>query len=216
MLERIGLDQYAGVSRPSEDVLSVMGRILETRADPVIAEIGVGVGATSLALSKLLQGRGQLYLFDFEQSVSELERDLREKGFSNLCCFGNTRKTHDSYTWSLLKLAIEHPEGLFDLAYLDGAHSIAHDIGAVALLKTLVRPEGYLLLDDLHWSFAKSPSMNPEKRPEIRGWFTREQLDTPHVQMIADALLEPDADFERLTFGGKISRGRALYRRRGR
>jgi tRNA G46 methylase TrmB len=53
MLEKIGAPGFETLSRPDQTVLRLLDRILETEAEPVIYEIGVGVGATTLPMAEL-------------------------------------------------------------------------------------------------------------------------------------------------------------------
>ncbi len=216
MLERIGQADYASLSNPSWDALALLDLILESNRSPIIAEVGVGIGATTLELGKKLQGQGALYVFDYTHTLKELVADLLERGIENIRPFGSSRTLYDSYTWQLLKLARHHrnagDDGIFDLAYLDGAHSFVHDVGATALLKKLMKPGGYLLFDDYTWTFESSPTMNPAKMPRVREWYSEEQLATPHIKLICETLMDPDEQFERPT-QPRVAERRALYRR---
>ena len=51
------------------------------RPDPAVAEIGVGVGATTAELAKLLNNQGELHLFDYENTLLELLNELKEGGY---------------------------------------------------------------------------------------------------------------------------------------
>ncbi|WIJ24026.1 class I SAM-dependent methyltransferase [Devosia sp. RR2S18] len=218
MLEKIGTAHYQGISAPSADALLVLDNVLGSGClAPVVAEIGVGVGATTFAIAKRLNGRGKLLLFDFEVSVDELARDLLNEGFSNIEAYGNSRKTYDSYSWNLAQIALKkRREGsgpMLDFAYLDGAHSFVHDAPAAILLKELVKPGGFILFDDLHWTFDRSPTMNPASNAAVRDWYPAAQTAIPHVQMICELFFDNDQAFQRETLDNGISGGRALYRK---
>ncbi len=213
VLERIGQPNYESLSSPSWDALALVDLILATNQAPTVAEVGAGIGATTLELGKKLQGRGALYIFDYTHSLNELVSDLAERGITNVRPFGSSRTLYDSYTWQLLKLAKHHraENGIFDLAYLDGAHSFVHDVGATALLKKLMKPGGYLLFDDYTWTFENSPTMNPRSMPKVREWYSEEQLHTPHIKLICEVLMD-DPSYERVS-NPRVSERRALYRR---
>ncbi|KRE17649.1 hypothetical protein ASE63_00085 [Bosea sp. Root381] len=220
MLERIGKPEYASLSEHSAEMILLLEQILQNNGDPQIAEVGVGIGATSVKIAEKLANRGQLYLFDFNHNVAQLGDDLKALGFTNLRLHGSSKHTYDSYTWQLLKLAKFHqrlsPHGFFDLIYLDGAHTFIHDVGSTALCKKLVKPGGYLLMDDYNWTFNTSPTMNPEKMPQVATWYSQEQLETPHIKLVCEALLDGDPEFERDYLDGRVSPRRALYRKRAR
>jgi predicted O-methyltransferase YrrM len=213
MLEQIGTPARRGVSTPCADAIIAVEAVLSSNPDPVIAEIGVGVGATTLALAKRLDNRGQLLIFDYKETVDELAVDLRNAGYSNIHAFGNTCLTCDSYSWTLAKLALaRRQDGPFlDFAFLDGAHTFLHDAPAAILLKEMLKPGGFLLLDDLHWTIDKSPTQNATVNPAVRNAFTAEQMAAQHIGMICDLFLESDCRLQRVSFNGKTSPGRALY-----
>ncbi|MEM9300724.1 MAG: class I SAM-dependent methyltransferase [Pseudomonadota bacterium] len=214
MLERLHKPRYRFVSTPSEDALRVLDIVLQAEPDPEIAEIGVGIGATSLALAERLDQHGVLHLFDYEDRAEGLKVDLAERGFANVEAHANSRALFDSYSWNLGRLAAEcGPEGRFHFAYLDGAHSFMHDAAATVLLMRLVRVGGFLLMDDYGWTFAKSPTLNPDVNPGILEQYTREQLEVPHVKLVCELFLDPSPDFEVEFLDGQISRARRLYRR---
>lgn len=60
-----------------------------------------------------------------------------------ICChiegIGNTHKVFDSYAWSLNNMVFDmrkkHLDGIFDVVYLDGAHSLIHDGLSSCLVK---------------------------------------------------------------------------------
>jgi len=81
MLEKLNDPAFKTVSRPDSSVMNYLGQILTYEADPVFYEIGVGVGATTLSVAKLLNNRGEIVLFSREQDVRELAEDLLK-----ICC----------------------------------------------------------------------------------------------------------------------------------
>ena len=73
---------------------------------------------------------------------------------------------HSSYNW-WLKEEIEkrvdddgNVEPIFDFCYLDGSHNFTTDGLAVFLIEKLLRPGGWLLLDDLRWTSSSTPVLS--------------------------------------------------------
>lgn len=89
-----------------------------------VAEIGVGIGATSVEILKRLRNIDSFYFFSFEKDVGELNDDLKNAEYCkcNLYPMGNSNAKYDSYNWKLSSLCLEN-NVRFDLVYLDGAHS---------------------------------------------------------------------------------------------
>jgi tRNA A58 N-methylase Trm61 len=98
MIERIGTPGYETVSSPNRNAAVVIQALYAGGSEtPVVAEIGVGIGATTLAIAALLDNRGELHLYDFQAKLDELVGDLAGIGFANIRSFGNTDRHWDSY-----------------------------------------------------------------------------------------------------------------------
>ena len=211
MIEKINMSGFETLSQPSENVIYFLEDFLELSEEPInIAEIGVGIGATSIEIVKRLRNNDSFYFFSFENEVTELNEDLKELDYCNcnLHPMGNSRTLYDSYNWKLSSLCLEN-EISFDLAYLDGAHTFFHDGLATCLLKKLIKPGGILIFDDVFWSFSKSPTMNPEKRPQTLQELNYEQIKTPQILRVIEVLMETDEDWERI---GDI-KSQVIYRK---
>jgi predicted O-methyltransferase YrrM len=217
MLEKIGDPNYFTVNKPQQHAIDMLKRVLEAHPQPTIAEIGIGIGATTLELCKLLNHQGRIVLFDFQEKLDELAGDLITLGFTNFVMLGNDNKTYDGYGWSLAKLLLrsrrENPGGLFDFVYFDGAHLFHQDAASLVMIKELLRPGGLLLLDDYHWMIATSPTMRPDLRPQVLNEFSAEQINTPHVKLICDLFLDPDPCFEKLELGFQEKERKRAYRK---
>jgi predicted O-methyltransferase YrrM len=216
---------YSSVAAPADDAVRLVSEILQRNPEPTLCEIGVGIGATSLELCRLLDSRGEIYFFDFEDRIAHLLRDLANAGYSNIKGFGCERKRFNSYNWPLAKLALAsrttQPGGIFDFVYLDGAHVFHHDAPTAVLLKELIKANGVVLFDDCEWTLANAPHLSGNHGPTgwarflwdylyIRWSYGTEQISHPHVAMICDLFFDHDPGFERVQVGG--TRRRA-YRR---
>ncbi len=205
MIERIGTPGHATISQPNPGAVAVIQALLaDGHPAPVIAEIGVGIGATTLAMASLLDNRGELHVYDFQDQVVELVGDLAGLGFTNIRGFGNSDRHWDSYNWTLGCLLLEGRSQLYDYIYIDGAHTFAVDALAFVLCDRLLKPGGYLEFDDYTWTFAASQWMQ-----DCRDRFmTDEQLRTPQVKMVVDLFLNGNAGYEPV-------RPNRLYRKAG-
>jgi predicted O-methyltransferase YrrM len=219
LLEKIHDPRFAAISKPADQVLGLLRRVLVHNGSPTVCEIGVGIGATSLEICRLLDHSGMIFFFDFADKLEPLGTDLRELGYENFVMIGNERKTYDSYAWGLGKLLLENiragERGLFDLVFLDGAHAFHHDAPAAMILKSLVKPGGLLIFDDYDWSFATSPTMRPSVKPEIANDYTDEQIEMSHVKFVCDVFFDPDPMFEKIDIGYGSKEHRRAYRRLG-
>lgn len=69
-----------------------------------------------------------------------------------------------SYTWRLMRLLESNAEPCFDFCYLDGAHNWFVDGFAFFLVDKLLKLNGWIIFDDLNWSYEKSPSLKNTAR----------------------------------------------------
>jgi predicted O-methyltransferase YrrM len=93
MLEKIGQKLYRFVSTPDPLVLECISDMLLTKKDLIFYEIGVGIGATTLAVAELLNNKGKIILFSYQDEITKLTHDLNELGFVNID--GNYAATPD-------------------------------------------------------------------------------------------------------------------------
>jgi hypothetical protein len=161
-----------------------------------IAEIGVDQGATSEAILGWLAGQGVLHLFDFDDCLDRVTQRLRSGHVTNFVAHGNSRRTLDSYNWSLMRMLQQQPAPLFDYVYLDGAHTWAIDALTFFLLDRLLKPGGYLDFDDYHWTIDGSPTVNPRVCPRMGEMYTDEQMQTSQVSLIVDLLVRRSGHYD--------------------
>lgn len=214
MLEKIGMEQYRTVSKPCNECLKLIQMIKNQMGGGItFAEIGVGIGATAVEAIKLLSGEDNYYMFSYAEDVNELKEDLLKLNVEckNIHAIGNTRKVWDSYNWTLAQLYLDSEKELFDVVYLDGAHTFMHDSSACCLLKLLTKVGGYIIFDDLDWSYAKSPTINPEKRPDILDKMTMEQINAFQIRMVVDVFMKNDPAWQMVK--EMSSNHREAYRR---
>jgi len=217
MLERHTDPRFQSVATPCEQALELARRVLEGKRDPTIAEIGVGIGATSLALCRTLDHRGEIWFFDFEDRVEELGADLARAGFDNIKLIGNSRRTFDGYGWTLALLLRQQrargASGLFDFIFVDGAHLYQHDALATTCAKDLLNVGGYLLMNGYEWTLDSSPTLRPAANPATLEQYSDTQIELSHVEMVCSLLLDHDARFARIALGEQGRERRRAYQK---
>jgi predicted O-methyltransferase YrrM len=97
-----------------------------------------------------------------------------------------------SYTWRLMKFLEADPQPRFDLCYLDGAHNWFVDALAFFLVDRLLKPGGWMIFDDLDWSFANAPAL--KDLPNVRA-MPEDERTTPHVRKIYELLVKTHPDY---------------------
>lgn len=109
-----------------------------------------------------------------------------------------------SYIWELMRMIEEQTVGdrctpIFDFCYIDGAHTWKDDGFAFMLVDKLLNPGGWILFDDINWTYSKSPTLaNKEwvkKLPEI-------ERTTPQVKKVFDLLVRQHPDYRNCRIDG--------------
>jgi len=221
MSARLNDPHHKSISKPSRDALALLERLLPQCAAPVVAEIGVGIGATTRELARQLNRPGALHLFDHADVLDTLMAELRTEGLPEVVPHPNGHKLFESYSWTLALLLREMrargEDGVFDFVYLDGAHVWAHDAPAALALIPLLRPGGVLLLDDFRWTLAASLMLNPARHKPTAAHYSPEQIETPHVALICEVFLDHDRRLRPMNLPPPAGGGpplRRAYRRR--
>ena len=194
MLEKLGQPGYTRITKPDWEAVQHLDAIIVAGNEaPVIAELGVGIGATTIQFATRMANKGSIHIFDFAESVEELRRDLADRGFINVIPHGNTGRHWDSYHWSLAKMLDEEkPDTTFDLIYIDGAHTYLHDALAFFMCDRLLKVGGLMLFDDYEWSFSGSKYLTG-KRHE---YMTSEQEESKQIKRFVDQLVKTSIHYE--------------------
>jgi Methyltransferase domain len=157
-----------------------------------VAEIGILDGDTSERILSILPKDGTLHPFDYEPHVSKVLARVHDRGYTNVLGYTNSYKPKDSYNWSLMRLIEKHSAPIFDYVYLDGAHTWHVDALCFFLVDRLLKVGGYFDFDDYGWSMEKSPTMNPQIRPQTAMDYTEEQIRERHIALVIDLLVKRD------------------------
>lgn len=197
MLEKIGAPGFHTISKPDEMVLQKLSSILKKNSSPIIYEIGVGIGATTLPVAEMMNGNGEIFLFSREKDIIELASDLRQRGYLNInSSWGSPGNTYSGYHFELARGMIAGDLPKFDLAYIDGGHVFHLDAPTACILKELCKPGGVMIFDDYYWSLEKSPTMNPNKRPETAKEYDWRQIEACHVELVCKLFMDTDSRYK--------------------
>jgi predicted O-methyltransferase YrrM len=160
-----------------------------------VLELGFFHGVSTCYLAGWLeeQGRGHVTSLDqakalrWEPSIEEL---LARCGLED---WVTVHADEPGYLWRLMLMLREDPTPRFDLVYLDGSHEWAIDGFAFLLADKLLRPGGWIVLDDVNWTLATSGTVKNSARVAQK---TAEEITTPQVRRIVELLVAPHPSYE--------------------
>ena len=170
-------------------------RFIKSKNLSNILELGFAHGVSSCYIATILNecGDGHLTTIDLisanrrKPNIEELlnKLDLQE--------FVSVYYEYESYNWRLMKFIEENDEPIFDFCYIDGAHDWNVDGFAFLLVDKLLKPGGWIIFDDMYWSFGISPSLKNSNR--VRN-MPDDVKDTPHVAKVFDVLVKSHPDYQ--------------------
>jgi predicted O-methyltransferase YrrM len=169
-----------------------------------VLELGTahGVGAAYLAAGLAANGAGRLTTVDFAGARYDPapEELLARAGVAERV---EVVRAYSSYTWWLKEEVQARSDAhgnctpRFDFVYLDGAKHWTIDGLAVVLVEKLLRPGGWLLMDDLDWTYAQDPG-----REATDGIVHRElsepERTQPHLRAVFELIVAQHPSFTEL------------------
>jgi predicted O-methyltransferase YrrM len=177
-----------------------------------VLDIGTCYGASAAYMAGALRrlGRGRVVTvdsnqFDARSPAKEWVAAVLER--CGLTDWVETVRIPDSsYAWWLLEEVRRRtlPDGTcdpgFDFIYIDGAKSLTIDATSVVLAELLLRPGGWLLLDDLNWVYEDRPEFQPTVVMGNGDKYEMSEAErrTPHVAAIFDHIIRNHPSFGNL------------------
>ena len=176
------------------DIMTAL--ILEHRLQRVL-ELGFHQGVSTCYIAAALDelGGGSLTTIDLEEARHldpNVETLLESLGLRQLV---SVYYEPASYLWRLMKMLEASPPPRFDLCYIDGAHSWATDGLAFFLVDRMLVPGGWIVFDDLDWTFATSPGL---KKTEMVRAMPREERETAQVRKVYELLVKTHGAYDEL------------------
>lgn len=185
--------RLAGIPHTGPETGALLYRTVLERNYRRCLELGFahGVGTSYIAGAVAELGAGSVVAVDLrsaQRRQPQADRLLAELGLAGwvelvLC--------RTSYTWYLME-RLQRRDRSFDFCFLDGSHEWETDGLAVLLVERLMVPGGMLILDDLDWTFATSPTLRDSER--VRA-MPEEERRTPQVRRIFELLVQGNPAF---------------------
>ena len=166
-----------------------MDNFLKKRNLTNLLELGFAHGASSCYMASTLNemGEGHLTTIDLKGAklrLPNIETLLDKLDLNDLVTpyYENT-----SYTWRLMKFIEENDEPIFDFCYVDGAHDWYNDGFAFFLVDKLLKPGGWIIFDDMYWTFESSPALKNTARVKN---MPKDEKSIPHISQVFNLLVK--------------------------
>jgi predicted O-methyltransferase YrrM len=106
--------------------------------------------------------------------------------------------TETTYNWELLNIIEKNTKDrkcypVFDFCFIDGAHTWVEDGFAFFLVDKLLKPGGWILFDDIDWSFSKSPTLSQVEWVKL---LPEAQRNTPQIRKVFETLVQQHIGYE--------------------
>ncbi len=117
-----------------------------------------------------------------------------------------------SYLWRLMKMLEEDPRPRFDLCYLDGAHNWFVDGFAFFLIDKLMKPGGWIIMDDLEFRYDHSQGL---RGTDTLKNMPKDERECPQLRKVYELLIKTQPGYgnfreeDNWAFAQKISEGGA-------
>jgi predicted O-methyltransferase YrrM len=158
-----------------------------------------GVGTIWLAGAVQSLGGGKVIAVDLKNKPPPNPRaaDLVER--AGLSSFVELYDDPISYTWHLKRNFSAYVQRPFDFVFIDGAHTWDTDGFAFFLVERILRPGGWILFDDLDWSYDTSRKLRHSEQVKS---MSEEMRTTRQVRDIWELLV-----LQHPSFGNFSERG---------
>lgn len=166
-----------------------------------------GTSAAYMAAACKANGVGRVVTVDSGQFDDQVEIVKWCQDLWNRCEVASLiepiRIPHSNYAWWLMEqVAKQATRGMcnpmYDFVYLDGAKWLTLDSAAVIFIEQLLRPGGWLLMDDLDWSYTQHPEQVPVvSYPETQTTysFSEAEMTVPHLRAVFDLVVRHHTAF---------------------
>lgn len=178
----------------------VYDHLVEAGAKDIL-ELGTAHGVSACYMACAVQGKGKVTTVDHVDATK-----LRDPQPADVIARAGLSDTIElvlvedsSYTWWLKnQVAANSDENgnctpIYDFCYLDGAHNFTIDGLSVILIEKLLRPGGWLLVDDLTWLYRAQNTGVNQGPQDLR--LSPAEIAEPHMQVVFDVLIRSHPNF---------------------
>ena len=159
-----------------------------------LLELGFAHGVSSCYMATILKDNGGGHLTTIDLNLAKnrkprIEDLLHKLGLEE---YVSVYYEYESYNWRLMNFIEIFDEPVFDFCYIDGAHDWNVDGFAFLLVDKLLKPGGWIIFDDINWSFGASPSV--KNTPRVKN-MPEDVKNISHVGKVFDLLVKKHPDY---------------------
>lgn len=155
-----------------------------------LLELGFAHGVSSCYMAGYIEevGKGHLTTIDLRTAKTNRNPNIESLlSKLNLEQYVTPFFERVSYNWRLMKLIEKNKKPVFDFCYIDGAHDWYNDGFAFFLVDKLLKPGGWIIFDDINWSYNSSPSL---KDSDFVKNMDDDERSLPQVGKVFDLLVK--------------------------
>lgn len=155
-----------------------------------VLELGFFQGKSTAYMAAILEEIGHGHITTFDLAIAKNRKPTIYEVLDDLGLMHRVTPvlSNRSFTWELSRLLAEKPLPQFDFCYIDGAHTWDGTGFSFFLVDLMMRPGGWIVLDDLDWTIQEHINQKP-KRAADYAEFDEEERTAKGVRMVWDLIL---------------------------
>lgn len=163
----------------------------------LILELGTAsaLSASYMAAALRANGSGRIISIDLDTAPYDPRpvKVLERVGLSDLVEL--VRVPDSSYVWLLKQQVAERSDEagncnpVYEFVFVDGAHEFTIDGLAAVLATKLLKQYGWILFDDLNWTYSASAGARPFN-------LSADQINTPRIREVFDLIVRQDPSYD--------------------
>ena len=171
-----------------------------------ILELGFAYGTSTCYMAAALEERGEGHILTIDHRTSRsrqpnIDELLKRTGLTQ---YVTPIYSETSYNWELKKLIGERTRrgattSLFDFCFIDGMHEWQTDGFAFFLVEKVLAPGGWLLFDDMDWSYTR---MSGPQNTQWPSGMSSDYQDEAHIEHVFSLLVRQHPSFENFRITG--------------
>ena len=168
-------------------------------------ELGFGHGVSSLYTAAAMDeiGSGHLTSVDLVSAMKWQKPSIEELlSLTKLSNYVSVVREKTGYTWFLKKIIEENSSSdqckpIYDFCFIDGCKNWTVDGFAFFLVDKLLKHDGWILFDDLKWTYAHKKYKQGETQSGGISLLEmgEDEINTPHVDLIFRLLVMKHPDY---------------------